>query len=274
MAPVIIDTIPCYAPDKAFDNTGYHPEALQVLSNLERNNFWYISRNTVLKIIFRRFLNNNPSETMEVGCGNGVVLHALTELKNLRLTGADIYLSGVKFAKSQVPGVNFIQMDAENIPFDNSFDAIGCFDVLEHIDNDVAVISQLRKALKNKGYLFITVPLHPWLWSEIDEIDRHKRRYTKSEIIKKVENAGFRIRHTNCFACAVFPLVVISRFMRKKDQKHSQITNEQVSYPEIEISRFTNAILRAIMRIDEMLYKFNLKLPFGSSIVLVATKED
>jgi len=273
MTPKIIDNIPCYSPELALSNTGYHPEALAILSNLEKNNFWYISRNVVLKIIFKKFLKSKICDVLEVGCGNGIVLSALSELKNLRLTGADIYLTGIKFAKTQVPGVNFIQINAEEIPFENSFDAVGCFDVLEHIENDRKVLTQLYKTLKRNSHLFITVPQYQWLWSEIDEIDRHKRRYSRNEIIEKVKKAGFAVQYVNCFAFAIFPLVLISRFSRKRKKENATISNSPVYYPEIQISPITNFILRAIMRIDEFCYRANIKIPFGSSILLVATKE-
>lgn len=272
MNPKVIDNISCYAPALALDNSGYHPEALTILSRLENDNFWYISRNEVLKKVFRRFLKDQTSEVLEVGCGNGTVLRSLSKLKNLKLTGADIYLSGVKFAKSQVQGVDFIQMDAENIPFENKFDAIGCFDVLEHIENDTRVLSQLYKALKKDAYLFITIPQYPWLWSEIDEIDRHKRRYTRPEIIDKVKGAGFIIKHVNCFAFSVFPITLLSRLGRKRKKADAKITDDPVSYPEIQIPAIMNKILRLIMRIDELFYSLNIKLPFGSSILLVASK--
>jgi len=121
--------------------------------------------------------------------------------------------------------------------------------------------------------LFITVPQYPWLWSEIDEIDRHKRRYTKSEIIKKVQNAGFTIQYVNYFAFAVFPLTLISRLGRKRKIADIKINNDTVNYPEIQIPSLLNKFLRGIMRIDELLYLMNIKLPFGSSILLVASKK-
>ncbi|TAL63121.1 MAG: class I SAM-dependent methyltransferase [Bacteroidetes bacterium] len=273
MEPEIIEGIPCYAPKMARDNTGYHPEALTILSKLESDNFWYISRNAVLKKVFKRFLKDGKAEVMEVGCGNGTVLRALAELKNIHFTGADIYLTGVQFAKLQVPGVDFIQMDAENIPFTEKFDAIGCFDVLEHIENDTRVLSQLHKALKHNAKLFITVPQYPWLWSEIDEIDRHKRRYTRTEIIKKITMAGFTVQHVNCFAFAVFPITLLSRLGKKRKKADAKIDNNPVRYPEIQIPEIFNVILRFISRMDEFMYSLNIKLPFGSSILLVATKK-
>lgn len=270
MEAVILENVPCYAPSLAYDNSGFHPEALTILSRMERKNFWYRSRNNVLKNIFTRFLKNNRAEVLEVGCGNGTVLSALSELKNLNLTGADIYLSGVKFAKSQVPDVNFMQMNALDIPFENKYDAIGCFDVLEHISDDSGVIGQLHKALKKDAYLFITVPQYPWLWSETDVIDRHIRRYTRKELAAKITRAGFSIRYVNCFAFAVFPVTVLSRFFRKKPV--STGGTNAARYPEIDISPVLNFVLRVAMYADELAYRLHIPLPFGSSLVLVAQK--
>jgi 2-polyprenyl-3-methyl-5-hydroxy-6-metoxy-1,4-benzoquinol methylase len=271
MLPEIIDGIPCYAPELAFDNSGFHPEAQAMTANVERNHFWYKSRNEILKKIIQKSLKGNPTNFLEVGCGNGTVLYALSALKNLHLTGADIYLSGVKFAKSLLPSIDFIQINAENIPFENKFDAIGCFDVLEHIENDEKVLSQLHKALKKNSHLFISVPQYPWLWCDIDDMDRHKRRYTRFELVEKVKKSGFKITYVNCFVFALFPLMMTTRLIRR--MKNKKINYDTVEYPELKISPFINAVLRIIMKIDELCYSLNLKLPFGGSILLVATKE-
>jgi SAM-dependent methyltransferase len=273
MTPEIIDDIPCYAPELAFDNTGYHPDALSVLTKLEIGNFWYVSRNKVLKYLFGKYLKGKKSDVLEVGCGNGIVLGALSELNNLHLTGADIYLSGIKNAQLNAPKADFIQINAESIPFENKFDAVGCFDVLEHIENDVKVISQLTKALKTNGTLFITVPQYPWLWSEIDEIDRHKRRYTKKEIVDKIKNAGMDVLYVNSFVFALFPVVLASRIGRKRKIEEVKITDAKVRYPEMEISPLINSLLRAVMYIDEVLISLGIKLPFGSSLIIVAKKK-
>ena len=271
----IIDNIKCYAPELALDNSGYHSEALTILSQLEETNFWYKSRSEIIKKLLQKYTNGKPANFLEVGCGNGLVLRALSDLKNLSLTGGDIYLSGVKFAQSKLPNVKFIQFDATDIPFKNEFDAIGCFDVLEHIDEDVKVIHELAKALKQNGYLFITVPQHPFLWSEIDEIDRHKRRYTKKELSEKIKNAGLNILDINSFTFSLFPLMVVSRFLRKQKKKTSEATGKDKNdpeYPEIRINSYVNSLFRFIMMADEWLIEKNVKLPFGGSILLVAKK--
>lgn len=273
----IIDRIKCYAPESALDNSGYHPDALTTLAQLEEKNFWYQSRNEIIIKLFKKHIGENPISFLEVGCGNGTVLRALSDFKNLSLTGADIYLSGVKFAQSQLPNVKFIQMDATDIPFKNEFDAIGCFDVLEHIGEDIRVIHELGKALKQNGYLFITVPQYPFLWSKIDEIDRHKRRYRKKEISEKIKNAGLDILYINSFMFSLFPLMAVSRLFRKRKQNQyaSGTTGKgenNPEYPEINMPDYLNHLFRLLMKIDEWLIEKNVKLPFGGSIMVVAKK--
>ena len=274
--PKVIDEILCYEPNLALDNSGYHPDALKILAEFEEKNFWHQSRNLVLKKILKKYTGNQPVNFLEVGCGNGIVLNALTELKNFTLTGSDIYLSGLQFARSYIPSIKFIQLDARNIPFQNEYDVIGCFDVLEHIDEDFKVISEMSKALKKNGYLFITVPQYQWMWSEIDLIDRHKRRYTKHDISKKIADANLQIVYTNCFAFTVFPIMVLSRLFRLRKYKpnsgKSQPDDKKPEYPELDIPDYLNHFFRLLMRFDEWLIGKNVKLPFGGSIVLVAKK--
>lgn len=66
----------------------------------------------------------------------------------MSLTGSEVFLEGLSYALPRVLAAKFIQMDARNIPFVEEFDAIGAFDVLEHIEEDEAVLSQLHRALK------------------------------------------------------------------------------------------------------------------------------
>ena len=83
-------------------------------------------------------------------------------------------------------------MDARNIPFRDEFDVIGAFDVLEHIDEDVAVIDEVRKALRPGGGFLMSVPQHPALWSQQDERAFHVRRYTAAGPSPQGRGRGIR----------------------------------------------------------------------------------
>lgn len=87
---------------------------------------------------------------MEIGCGTGYVLSGLSASTDFQLSGSDIHVEGLKYAKQRVPSAEFIQMDATEMPFETEFDAIGAFDVLEHISDDELALKNIHKSLCQK----------------------------------------------------------------------------------------------------------------------------
>lgn len=266
-----IEGINCYAPELARINDYFPEEYLHHLYKIEDEHFWYRSRNRVIKRLFKKFLGtSDPKNIMEIGCGNGIILKALTEFKNYILSGADIHIQGLKHAKERLPGLEFIQLDATQMPFENTYDAIGAFDVLEHIDDDIAVIRNVHKALKPKGLFFISVPQYQWMWSHMDDIDQHKRRYSRKELKTKLTQNGFEVKYRSSFVFILFPLMLVSRNF-KKNKKFQELTFEE-KLSELQLSPAMNFLLESFMRIDEVLLKMNLSLPFGGSLITVARK--
>ena len=72
-------------------------------------------------------------------------------------------------AVSRVPDVQLYQLDGRRLPFEEEFDVVGAFDVLEHVDDDGLVLAQMHQATKPGGGIIVSVPQHPWLWSAVDE---------------------------------------------------------------------------------------------------------
>ncbi len=78
---------------------------------------------------------------------------------------------------------------------DKARDSICLVNVLEHIDDDVAALQDLSAMLKDNGHLCIFVPALPFLYSKLDRIFGHFRRYSHAELKQKVENTGLKIVH-------------------------------------------------------------------------------
>jgi SAM-dependent methyltransferase len=74
-----------------------------------------------------------------------------------------------------------------------SFDLVGIFEVLEHVDDDVAMLGEIARILSRGGMLAIDVPLHMRYFSAFDRLVGHVRRYEPAELQKKLESAGFEI---------------------------------------------------------------------------------
>jgi len=92
-------------------------------------------------------------------------------------------------------GATTIVHDAQKpLPFpDGSFDFVGAFEVLEHIEDDIAVIRDIHRVLKPNGYFICSVPAHMVYWSLWDEFVRHQRRYDPGTLRQVFVQEGFRV---------------------------------------------------------------------------------
>ena len=259
-----IDGFPAFAPSLAKGNQGFRVGYFSELAGLEEKNFWFRGRNRlILWALDRHF--PGASSFMEVGCGTGYVLSGIRRaFPEMKLRGSEIDASGLGFAARRVGNTELIQMDARAMPFREEFDVIGAFDVLEHVEEDEAVLGQIYAALKPGGGVMLTVPQHPFMWSQQDVAACHVRRYTKSELIGKLKRAGFRIQLATSFVSLLFPLMMISRLVTK------QAPTDPMS--ELRLGGGTNALFESIMNIEAMLIKMNIHPPFGGSLLTVARK--
>ena len=192
---------------------------------------------------------------------------------NYQLVGSEIHIEGIKFAKERLQKVEFIQLDATKMPFENEYDAIGAFDVLEHIEEDEKVIKEVYKSLKKEGLFFISVPQYQWMWSINDDIAYHKRRYNRNEMKEKLSNNGFEVLYISSFVFMLFPFMYFSRFFKQKNA--TEITDKVIlkEMNELQLNPIINAVFGLFMKIDVLLIKWNLSLPFGGSLITVARKK-
>jgi SAM-dependent methyltransferase len=255
------------APELASANSGFRVEHFEQLAAVEERNFWFRARNRLISWAARPFMRRGAN-FCEVGCGTGYVLAGLAQtFPEVRYTATEIYSDALSFAASRVPSAVLLQMDARSIAFFEEFDVIGTFDVLEHIEEDELVIREFRRALKPKGTLLLTVPQHPFLWSQQDEQVCHVRRYTRDEIRSKLERAGFRVALSTSFVSLLFPAMIASRKRARVDDAQYDMTADlRLSWP-------VNAIMGAVMAFEYLLIRLGVRFPFGGSLLVVAHKE-
>lgn len=265
--PSEINGFPALAAELANASGGFQPEYFGQLASLEAGNFWFQSRNTLILLLLKKHISTLKS-FLEIGCGTGFVLSAIASaFPSATLTGAEIYSAGLEYAAHRLPGAQFMQMDARKIPFESHFDALGAFDVLEHIQEDSIALTQVYQALKPDGTLILTVPQHPLLWSSQDEMACHVRRYTATELKQKVLSAGFDIVDSGSFVALLLPLMWLSRRLGNTNNggHHDPMT-------ELRIGRVANLILSVIMMVERMLFRLGVRFPAGGSLFLVARK--
>ena len=255
---------PAFAPGLARENEGFKPGYFSELAELEETNFWFRSRNRLILSALRKHAKD-ASNLMEVGCGTGYVLSGIRRaFPEMKLYGSEIYASGLEFAAMRAAGAELIQMDARHMPFREEYDVVGAFDVIEHIMEDEQVLAQMYQSLKPGGTLLLTVPQHPFLWSQQDVAACHVRRYTRAELHAKLARAGFSIVHSTSFVFLLFPFMMLSRFLTKR------VPTDPMS--ELRLGSAANMIFESAMKLEEGLIGANLSLPFGGSLMTVARK--
>ena len=152
------------------------------------------------------------------------------------------------------------------MPFVEEFDAIGAFDVLEHIKEDESVLAQLHSALMPGGVLLLTVPQHPWLWSASDEHACHVRGYKRDEIEQKILTAGFKVLRSISFVSSLLPAMMLSRCLQKKTREFDPVS-------ELKINAVLNKSFYALMMLETAGIRFGMNYPAGGSRLIVAEKK-
>lgn len=255
------------APGLAGQSEGFDPALFAELAALEESNFWFRARNRLIVWALQRYAPAF-SHFLEVGCGTGYVLQGVAAaFPQARVCGTEAQTEGLQFAASRVPRSSFLQMDARQMPFEAEFDVIGAFDVIEHIAEDETVLAQMHRALRPDGQLLLTVPQHPFLWSEYDVRAHHVRRYTGSELRQKLVRAGFGIVKMTSFVSVLLPLMMLSRKTRGTESP------DYDPLAELRIGRVTNTLLELALDAERALIRAGVPLPFGGSLLAVARRE-
>jgi SAM-dependent methyltransferase len=234
------------------------------LEQVESESFWFRSRNSLINLALGRCFPGAES-LLEVGCGNGYVMAGVERGRpGLELSGSELSLDALRIARGRVPAASLYQFDARSIPFREEFDVVCAFDVLEHIEDDMAALREMHAAAKPRGGLLLTVPQHRWLWSPPDDYAGHRRRYTRGELLDKLHAVGFEELMVTSFATAVLPLMAVSRARLRLFRARYEPTREHAQASRVD------ALLDRLMRIDISLIRRGHSLPFGGSLLVAA----
>lgn len=265
--PTFVDGFSAYAPEYSHDGGGFKASYFSELARLEEANFWFRARNRLIVWALQTYCPDARS-ILEVGCGTGYVLSGIARaFPHACLNGSEIFTAGLGFAAARLPSVKFMQMDARNIPFYEEFDVIGAFDVLEHIEEDGLVLSQMRDALKPGGYMILTVPQHGWLWSAVDEYACHVRRYESTDLHEKIESAGFEVVRTTSFVTTLLLPMLLSRLLQQNGKSKSFDATA-----ELKIAPWLNGLFYQLLRFELKFIKQGANLPLGGSRLVMARK--
>jgi SAM-dependent methyltransferase len=244
---------------------GYDANLFDQLAVVEDESFWFRARNHLI-VQLTSELSQPGDRFLEIGCGTGYVLRALANDCGLKVTGSELYSEGLEHARRRVPDADLVELDARQMPYQEEFDLVGAFDVLEHVDDDAGVLRGLHHALRSGGHLLVTVPQHPSLWSDADVHAHHVRRYRRRELMQRVDEAGFDVIRTTSFVASLLPAMALARWRQRLSRRPYDAVGELL--PPLHLNRALEALLRG----ECALIARGVNLPAGGSLVLVARR--
>lgn len=250
---------PASRPTVSFD-----PQAIEKLTAVEDRHFWFRQRGRLIVNMLRRFAPGMKS-FLEIGCGTGYVLAAIAQAyPAVRLAGGDGIASCLEAAARRLDErVALYQMDACQIPFRAEFDAVGAFDVLEHVERDEVAIDGIFEVLRPGGVLLATVPQHPRLWSGVDDAARHYRRYRRGELDRKLVKRGFSVLLSTSFMSLLLPPMALLRLVPGRGEN---------ARTGLEVISALNALFDAVFAFEVFLIGKGARFPIGGSRLIVATR--
>jgi len=243
-----------------------NPAEYAKMYDLEDTYWWFQGR----KRIVARMLDALPvfraggARILDLGCGTGLMLAYL----NSRHWSVGLDFSPLALVFSRRRGLQrLVQADAERLPVaPESFDLITALDLTEHVERDDLLLAEAHRVLRPGGGLVLSVPAHPFLWSDHDEALYHFRRYRRGELRARIQEAGFRVTRLSYCITFTFPIIVAFRWLQRLRGKSPRPKTHLIKLPP-----WANRIILASVELEAFLLKCT-NLPFGVTLVAVAEK--
>ncbi len=235
----------------------------------ETEHWWFRWRFKLIQQVLDQLALPSNARMLDAGCGTGQMLKMLQ--RRGEAVGLDISPEAIAFAASR-GAKNLVLGTVSAPPFEpGAFDVALALDVIEHVDDDLAMLDGLRTLVKPDGAVIITVPAFDFLWSEHDLINHHRRRYTVEMLERRIEEAGLEIDRITYCNTTLFPAVCAIRWVQRglrtfRRRSLDKASSDLHGYPGL----INEALYRLMLLETRALKRFDM--PFGVSILAVARR--
>jgi len=246
---------------------------------MQDKHFWYRGRHRFLLAAIDRYLPQTQDRLAAIDLGGGVGgwVRYLSQKRQNRFTELALSDSSevalTMAAGALPPDVARYQIDLLNLGWINRWDAAFLLDVIEHLPDDAAALTQAARALKPDGMLFVTTPAFQRFWSIHDDLAHHQRRYVRKDFELLAEKTGLKFIDARYFMFFLSPLYILTRSKARLDQfsedKKKKVALKQYAVPVASINSALSLIFSAETPIGH-----RLRFPWGTSILGVFQKRD
>lgn len=247
----------------------------ELVSEVDNKHFWFRVRNEILLQTIKSNLTDwRNASFLEIGSGSATVLEFLHQGGMTNLAGCDINPLAIELSRTRMPDIRHYECSYENFISEGyKTDSVGMFDFIEHLPDDMPPLKVAHTMLNPGGKLFVSVPAHQSLYSNVDRLMSHYRRYSKKSLEATLRQAGFKTVKVDYVMQTMCPLILLKRFIvptpipSTPEGVFATLVRE-VSAPVAPI----NAVLRLWLQAEYNLLH-GLNLPFGGSLIACASKD-
>lgn len=250
--------------DKAVE-AAMRPVNYEIIFDVEDDHWWFVGRRAVVFAQIADALAPSISQKrqiLDIGCGTGATMDHLRKYGEVQ--GIDLAMIPLNFSRRR-GHQRTMCASATQLPFgDESFDLVTTLDVIEHLDDDVKGLSEIRRVLKPGAPAVIYVPAFQALWGPNDDQSGHKRRYRLAQLRTAAEKAGLQIERISYSNFAMFLPIWLGRKLLNVLGRAEQSEN-RINHPLL------NKLLTVLFA-SEAGWLRKHSLPFGVSLVCVVRK--
>ncbi len=235
---------------------------------LEERFWWFVG----MRQIGRAFLDplyppGTRLDMLDVGCGTGANLQLLLSRYGAPV-GLDFAHAGLRLARTRWDG-ELVQASGDAIPFaDASFDLVTAFGVICQLGlrSDHEALDECYRVLRPGGRVLLRVPAFKVLTAQHDRVGETRERYSRSQLCRVLDDAGFEIERCTHANMMLFPLAAAKRLAERIRPPADRWASDLRPVPAV-----LNAAFTWLLKAEAPLMR-RLDLPFGLSLMALGRK--
>ena len=247
---------------EALQDVSYPADGNETCYQVEDKSFWFKHRNQIILTLFQQHVTQDGL-VLGVGGGNGFVSKALQHAGYETML-LEPFLEGCRNAKHRNVK-HIVHGTLGDAQFENSsFDAVGLFDVLEHLEDRQSFLAEIARVLKPDVKLILSVPSFNHLWSEEDVDAGHFLRYTTKSLIEELAGEEFY----PVFDSYIFSFLTGPIFFFRSLPNKLNLTLKRTAQADHTGRDWFSSLLS----FEKARIKKQRRIPYGSSLIAVCQK--